>query len=499
MVGCWRVRGRALVLCLGAAAHSCGGDAPSCCGAVRVGAGARLLTCRCLAMRGGGRVPLSGEDLGWGGAVDASGRGDVAAARWQGSSSSQELEREVYHFAEAKQMRAVHLDGLGGLGSGWGGASEAHEPSSEDARSGTAAMPREPQKLRKGGLQRDTGVHTGDGANSLRRGKYADAPDEEIAFCMQLDSVARERRGEGSKQRHARARQQRIHETGSLKKKPLGSRRDRQGVTVSATRTADVELMSVCVELLKETASSPLSGDLASIYGRKWYKTPAGIAYLEKQRRLEEFASLNQGNRLFAHEWGCLPEELRRARCIARELRAAHFPELPPVSDSTNDSSQEGEGVAEAGFATAAGAEPSAMLHASFVPRVLSDMAAGLEHQMKGSRARESAARQAEARSALMSQPDPARRLSISDTAQLESGGAVEAEKGQRVQREIQKHVALRDAIHELEQHQDDDPEDLLRLWLRRVEEGEGGEGVRRPEGVEQGMLSGSGDETSES
>ena len=484
-------------MCLVAAAHSCGGDLPSCCGAARAGAAVPLLTCRRLEMRGGGRDSLSVEDSGWGVWAGASDRADVAGARRQGSSSSQEVEREVYHFAEAKQMRAVHSDGEGGLGSGWGSAAEAREPSSEDARSGQAAQPREVKKLRKGGLQqRDAGFHAGGGPDPVR-GKHADAPDEEIAFCMQLDEMARERRGEGSKQRHATARQRRIHETGSLHKKPLGSRRDRQGATVSATRTADLELMSVCVELLKDTASSPLSDDLSSVYGRKWYKTAAGIAHLEKQRRLDEFASRNEANLLFARRWGCVPEDFRRSRSIAREVRAAHFPELPPVSESTNDSSQDVKGVAEAEHAP----EPAAVLHSSFVPKVLSEIAADFEQHMKYGPARESAERQAEAHSAPMSQLEPALGPSLSHTAQpTESGDAVEAEQGRRVNRRIQENVALRDAIRELERHQDDDPEDLLRLWLSRVEEGGSHETAGGPQGfTTQGMLSGEGKGPSDS
>jgi hypothetical protein len=253
-------------------------------------------------------------------------------------------DRDVCHAKDATPMRAIYRDGEGGLGSGLGVDSAVGEEngSSADADTGFAAKEQTlpaPPKLRKGKW-----AHTGGGPEeSVRRplkAKYRDVSDERVAFCMMLDDLTRERRSAVSKRRHMNSRSRRLAETGSLNKKPLGSRRRQQGATAAAADAADGEVEAICYHLLKDTKSSADNADLSPVFGRKWYKTDEGLKYLEDKRKLDEFASANKFNEIFALQWGCLPEELQQVTKAARTYLRRECKDYA-VSDTTPESSED--------------------------------------------------------------------------------------------------------------------------------------------------------------
>ena len=134
----------------------------------------------------------------------------------------------------------------------------------------------------------------------------------------------RDRRGQGSKLKHANSRARRILQTGTLRKKPLGSRRQQQGATAAACREADGELLSLGHHLLKDTVSDLENADMAPVLGRKWYNTSEGREFLASKRRLEEFSKQSKRNERFAREYGCLPDELQIINKFAREIQRRH-------------------------------------------------------------------------------------------------------------------------------------------------------------------------------
>jgi hypothetical protein len=413
-------------------------------------------------LRGGGEISDS----------DASVR-----ASCRESSSGEELQHETYHYTEVEQLRGVGRDGLGRESS----ASEA-ERQSENSRAG------EPIAEQRRVVARESCVGEGDGARSARegvKGMHATAPDEEIALCMKLDAIAQDRRGEGSKQRRVTARQRRIQQTGSLARKPMGSRRERQGATASAKAAADMQLLSVCIQLLNDTASSPLNADMSSCDGRKWYKTKEGAAFLDKQRSLNEFASRNTANRLFAQEWGCLPDELRQARKAARVLRGRLFAHLAEFdSDSTHDDDDDDggqedrsmrTGTAASGDTVDAKAGASEAANATkvevYVRDVLERMRVNLDQQVKLSPFH------CDAPTRALSQPDTA--LVTRDACQrgsVSGGGGGKDSRGAsgaggRREGALELHAALRKGIRELEAHGDADSQVLLERWVEQLEQ----------------------------
>ena len=395
-------------------------------------------------------------------------------ASCRGSSSGEELQHETYHYTEVEQLRGAGRAGLGRESS----ASEA-ERQSEDSRAG------EPIAEHHRVVARESGVGEGDGARPARagvEGMRAAAPDEEIELCMKLDAIAQDRRGEGSKQRRVTARQRRIQQTGSLARKPMGSRRERQGATASAKAAADMQLLSVCIQLLNDTASSPLNADMSSCDGRKWYKTKEGAAFLDKQRRLNEFASRNTANRLFAQEWGCLPDELRQARKAARVLRSRHFAHLAEFdSDSTHDDDgEQGDrsmrtdttassdvGDAKTGANEAANATKVEV----YVRDVLERMRVNLDQQVKLSPFH------CDTPTRALSQPgtalvtrDACQRGSVSGGGGGKDWrGAIGA--GGRREGALEGHIALRNGIRQLEAHGDADSQYLLERWVDQLEQ----------------------------
>ena len=253
--------------------------------------------------------------------------------------STPEWDVETYRHYEVQQMRAEHSD-FDEPGYDWAGAK--HVDNGPDAEAREQQVPPVLAKLKKGrGERYDGGSNEFERRPLFRRSKYQNAPDEETAFCMMFDDYMQDRRGAMSKMKHMNSRSRRIQETGSLVKKPFGSRRQQQGATAAAMHAADAELMAICYHLLKDTVSNPFNADKSAVYGRKWYNTTEGREYLEQKRKLDEFASKNKLNELFAKEWGCLPEELRQAENMTRELQRHYFSHLKAssyLSESTPDS-----------------------------------------------------------------------------------------------------------------------------------------------------------------
>ena len=93
-----------------------------------------------------------------------------------------------------------------------------------------------------------------------------------------------------------------------LNKAPELSRRDRQGANARSIEKATKELDSFCGMLLRDVKSgSLLSADCSDIYGRRWFNTSDGQAYLRRKARLEAFAATGPEEADFARYLGTTP------------------------------------------------------------------------------------------------------------------------------------------------------------------------------------------------
>lgn len=80
-----------------------------------------------------------------------------------------------------------------------------------------------------------------------RTGRYKDLPDDETAIQWRIADWYLDRRGAGSKERHAKSRESGKHlitEQMSLRKRPLESRRDKQGANAFSRNVLDREILT---------------------------------------------------------------------------------------------------------------------------------------------------------------------------------------------------------------------------------------------------------------
>jgi len=140
-----------------------------------------------LVLRGGGRRDED-DDSAPDDMLDSS-LVDGTRASGPGSSSSvADIDRQVFHYTQVQQVRAVYRDGEDGLGSGQG-MERGTDDSSSEAREAAAVQPARlaAPKLRKGSGDHGGGPRASNDAPAVFKGRYRDAPDEETAFCMMVD------------------------------------------------------------------------------------------------------------------------------------------------------------------------------------------------------------------------------------------------------------------------------------------------------------------------
>ena len=268
---------------------------------------------------------------------------------WSSAETETEQDMQVIDFQDLQPMRAEYRVDANGLVEG---AHEDRALGAQDSSSvGAGETQPAPPTQSQAKQQKGRGEHRAeDPVQEAEDGKLGSAHLSQSDAAKNASAtqgrLGRDRRGQGSKLKHANSRARRIQQTGTLRKKPLGSRRQQQGATAAACREADDELLSLGDHLLKDTVSDLQNADMAPVLGRKWYNTSEGREFLASKRRLEEFSKQSKRNERFAREYGCLPDELKMINKLAREIQRKHLTgphASEPWRDATPDLSYESD------------------------------------------------------------------------------------------------------------------------------------------------------------